>query len=170
VLKRRIAYFDNDNNSAGTLTSRMSTDATHVQQLLGGEMALQLVAVFGLLGSIIISFCFGWKLALVGILSVMPISMIAGYYRVHLERAFEELNAAVFAETAQFGSEAIGAFRTVTALTMESTITQRFETLLEAHIAKAVKQSKFATIVFAFSESADMFLQPLFFWWVSAIA
>jgi len=127
-------------------------------------MALQLVAIFGIVGSIIISFCFGWKLSLVGILTIMPISMLAGYYRVHLERYFEQLNAEVFAETAQFGSEAIGAFRTVTALTMEDTIISKFDSLLTSHIQKALKQARLSTVVFAFSESADMFCQPLFFW------
>jgi ATP-binding cassette subfamily B (MDR/TAP) protein 1 len=136
-----------------------------VRQLLGGEMALQLVAIFGIIGSITIAFCFGWKLSLVGVLTVMPLAMIAGYYRVHLERYFEQLNAEVFAETAQFGSEAIGAFRTVTALTMEETIIERFDKLLSSHIQKATKKAKWSTIVFAFSESADMFCQPLFFWY-----
>jgi len=127
-------------------------------------MALQLVAIFGIIGSIIISFCFGWKLSLVGILTIMPISMLAGYYRVHLERYFEQLNAEIFAETAQFGSEAIGAFRTVTALTMEDTIISRFDGLLTSHIQKALKRARLSTVIFAFSESADMFCQPLFFW------
>jgi ABC-type multidrug transport system fused ATPase/permease subunit len=127
-------------------------------------MALQLVAIFGIIGSIIISFCFGWKLSLVGILTIMPISMLAGYYRVHLERYFEQLNAEIFAETAQFGSEAIGAFRTVTALTMEDTIISRFDDLLTSHIQKALKRARLSTVIFAFSESADMFCQPLFFW------
>jgi ATP-binding cassette, subfamily B (MDR/TAP), member 1 len=163
-LKRRISFFDNDNNSPGTLTSRLSVDSVQIRQLMAGEMALQLVAIFGIIGSIIIAFCFGWKLSLVGIVTIMPLSMLAGYYRVHLERNFEQLNSEVFAETAQFGSEAIGAFRTVTALTMEDTIIARFDDLLKSHINKALKQARFSTIVFAFSESADMFCQPLFFW------
>jgi ATP-binding cassette, subfamily B (MDR/TAP), member 1 len=165
ILKRRISFFDNENNTAGTLASRLSIDSSRVKELLGGEMALQLVAFFGIIGSVIIAFCYGWKLSLVGILTIMPIAMLAGYYRVHLERYFENLNAEVFSETAQFGSEAIGAFRTVTALTMENSIIDRFDNLLKAHIHKAVKQSRLSTIVFAFSESADMFMQPLFFWY-----
>lgn len=163
-MKQEISFFDDDKNSPGTLTSRVSRDPTRVKELLGGEMALQLVAVSGILGSVIIALCFGWKLSLVGVFAIMPVSMAAGYYRVHLERYFEQLNAEVFAETAQFGSEAIGAFRTVTALGMEDTIIKRFDQLLSLHMKKAIKQARLSTIVFAFSESADMFCQPLFFW------
>jgi ATP-binding cassette subfamily B (MDR/TAP) protein 1 len=164
-LKRRIAFFDSDKNSPGTLTSRLSVDSTQIRQIVGGEMALQVVAVFGIIGSVAIAFAFGWKLALVGVATIMPLSMMAGYYRVHLERYFETLNAEVFAETAQFGSEAISLFRTCISNVMEDKIIERFEVLLAEHLRKAVKQSRFSTIVFAFSESADMFCQPLFFWY-----
>jgi ATP-binding cassette subfamily B (MDR/TAP) protein 1 len=165
VMKQDIVFFDDDQNSPGALTSRVSRDPTRVKELLGGEMALQLVAVSGILGSIIIALYYGWKLSLVGIFAIMPVSMAAGFYRVHLERYFEELNAEVFADTAQFGSEAIGAFRTVTALTMEDTIIKRFDQLLNEHMKKAIRQARLSTVVFAFSECADMFCQPLFFWY-----
>jgi ATP-binding cassette, subfamily B (MDR/TAP), member 1 len=164
LLKKKIPFFDKENNSAGTLTSRISTDATQLMQLLGGEMALQLVGFLGLIGSIIIAFYYGWKLTLVGIFSIMPLIMGAGYYRVRLEKDFERLNANVFAETAQFGAEAISGFRTVKALIMEDAIMSRFDNLLKEHIKNAVKNTKISTLVFSFSESAEMFCQALFFW------
>jgi ABC-type bacteriocin/lantibiotic exporter with double-glycine peptidase domain len=71
----------------------------------------------------------------------------------------------VFAESSQFGSEAVGAFRTVTALGMEDTITDRFEELLKTHVSKAFLKARFSTIVFAFSDSAEMLCQALCFWY-----
>lgn len=127
-------------------------------------MAMELLGVFGIVGSIIISFVFGWKLALVGVLAIMPIVLIAGYFRVRLEGAFEQMNAEVFAETAQFGAEAITAFRTVTALIMEDTISNRFDVLLKNHVQKALGKAKWSTFIFAFSDSVDMFGQALVFW------
>ena len=90
-------------------------------------MGMELLGIFGILGSIIVAFYFGWKLSMVGVLTVMPVVLIAGYFRVTLEGSFEKLNAAVFAETAQFGTEAISAFRTVTALMLEDRIMDRFD-------------------------------------------
>jgi ABC-type multidrug transport system fused ATPase/permease subunit len=126
---------------------------------------MAVISIFNLMGSILISFIYGWKLSLVGVLSIMPVVLTAGYLRVSLEMGFEKLNAAVFAESSQFGSEAISAFRTVTSLNMEDTITARFDTLLKQHVHKAFHRARFTTIVFAFSDSADMLCQALCFWY-----
>ncbi|TLD29668.1 P-loop containing nucleoside triphosphate hydrolase protein [Venturia nashicola] len=165
MVRKRIPYFDREENSPGALAARLSTDASHLQQLLGTEMGMSLVGVLSIVGSIIISFVFGWKLSLVGIGIVMPIILAAGYWRVSLESSNEKLNAVVFAETSQFGAEAIAGFRTVTALTMEEHIEDRFEELLSAHAEKALKKAKWATLVFAFSDSADLLCQALVFWY-----
>jgi ATP-binding cassette subfamily B (MDR/TAP) protein 1 len=166
MVRKRIPYFDREENSPGALAARLSTDSSHLQQLLGTEMGMSLVGVLSIVGSIIISFVFGWKLSLVGIGVVMPIILAAGYLRVSLESSFERLNALVFAETSQFGSEAIAGFRTVTALTMEESIEQRFEGLLKKHSQTALEKAKYSTIVFAFSDSADLLCQALVFWYV----
>jgi ABC-type multidrug transport system fused ATPase/permease subunit len=64
-------------------------------------MGMSVVGIFAIIGSIIIAFVFGWKLSLVGVLTVMPVCLVMGYFRVHLEAAFERLNALVFAESSQ---------------------------------------------------------------------
>jgi ATP-binding cassette, subfamily B (MDR/TAP), member 1 len=165
MVGKQVPYFDREENSPGALAARLSTDSSQLQQLLGTEMGMSLVGIFSIVGSIIISFVFGWKLSMVGVFAVMPIIIAAGYLRVHLESSFERMNALVFAETSQVGSEAIGGFRTVTALTMEQTIEDRFEQLLKIHAGKAMKKAKWSTFVFAFSESADMLCQALVFWY-----
>lgn len=164
MMRKRIPYFDREENSPGALAARLSTDSSHLQQLLGMEMGMSFVGVLSIVGSVIISFVFGWKLSLVGIGIVMPIILAAGYWRVTLESSNEKLNAVVFAETSQFGAEAIAGFRTVTALTMEQHIEDRFEDLLSTHASKALKKAKWATLVFAFSDSADLLCQALVFW------
>jgi ATP-binding cassette subfamily B (MDR/TAP) protein 1 len=166
MISKRIPFFDKESNSPGTLTSRLSTDSTQLQQLLGTEMGMAIIAILSIVGSVIIAFVFGWKLSLVGVLAVMPVVLVAGYYRVHLEADFERLNSLVFATSSQFGSEAIGGFRTVTSLTMEDSITDRFDLLLKTHVKKAYSKAKLSTLVFAFSDSADFLCQALVFWYV----
>jgi ATP-binding cassette subfamily B (MDR/TAP) protein 1 len=166
MMKKRVVFFDRESNSPGTLTSRLSTDSSQLMQLLGTEMGMAIVAVLSIVGSVIIAFIFGWKLSLVGVLAVMPLVLVAGYYRVHLEGDFERLNALVFATSSQFGAEAIGGFRTVTSLTMENSITDRFDVLLKTHVKLAYTKARFSTLVFAFSDSADFLCQALVFWYV----
>jgi ATP-binding cassette subfamily B (MDR/TAP) protein 1 len=165
ILRKRIHWFDNQGASPGTLTSLLSTDSQRLQELLGANMGIAVIAVFNLVGCMIISFYFGWKLALVGVFAIMPVILIAGYLRIRLELGFTKLNTAVFEESSQFGSEAVAAFRTVSSLLMEDRIVTRFDDLVKDHISKAFKKARWSTLIFAFSDSAEMFCQALVFWY-----
>ena len=127
-------------------------------------MALPLIAIFNVIASVAISFAFGWKLTLVAMFSAFPLIFFAGFMRFRYERQFEKLNAAVFAESSQFASEAIGAFRTVTALTLEDTITSRYSVLLQGHVKDAFLKSRFASLTFATAESIELLCIALCFW------
>ena len=164
ILDKPIPFYDAEDNSAGTLTSRLSTDATQLQELLGANMALPLIAVFSLTGCVAISFAFGWKLTLVTMFSALPLVFLAGFMRLRYEIQFEKLNAAVFAESSQFAAEAIGAFRTVTSLTLEDTITERYAVLLREHVRTAFLKARLATLIFAASDTIDLLCMALCFW------
>lgn len=75
------------------------------------------------------------------------------------------MNAAVFADSSQFGTEAISAYRTVVSLIMEDTITTRYDSLLKDHVSSAFKKARLSTLVFALSDSVDMACQALCFWY-----
>ena len=129
------------------------------------EMSLALVAVVNLLGSVIISFVYGWKLSLVSLFAALPPILAAGYLRFALEMKFEQMNATVFEDSAQFATEAVGAFRTVLSLGMENTITNRYQSLLVGHVKQAFGSAKFGTIVFAASDSVELACMALTFWY-----
>ena len=89
---------------------------------------------------------------------------IAAFYRVRFEIQFEKLNAMVFAESSQFASEAFGAFRTVTALTLEDMICDRYADLLREQVKEATHKARFKTLVFALSDSIVFPCMALTFW------
>lgn len=165
MIRQRIPFFDDPGHSAGSLTSRLSADVTQVKQLMSTEMSLALIAVVNLVGSLIISFVYGWKLSLVSLFSALPITLAAGYYRVRLEQQFERMNAKVFEGSSQFATEAVGAFRTVLSLIMEDTITGRYNSLLAGHVKQAFSSAKYSTIIFAASDSVEMACTALAFWY-----
>ncbi|ERT02792.1 hypothetical protein HMPREF1624_01094 [Sporothrix schenckii ATCC 58251] len=125
IVQQRIAFFDNEKNASGTLTNHVGGDPKQLRQLLGGNMSMAATSVFTIVGSLIISFVFGWKLALLAFAVVVPLVLISGFYRVRYEIEFESMNAAVFAESSKWAAESIDAFRTVTALTLEEVICKR---------------------------------------------
>lgn len=127
-------------------------------------MAFPLISVFNVIGCVSVAFSFGWKLTLVAIFSAFPLIILAMFIRVRYEIQFEKLNAAVFESSSQFASEAISAFRTVTSLTLEDTITTRYSTLLQDHVEKAFLKARFATLIFAASDSIELPCMALCFW------
>ncbi|KAF1354222.1 P-loop containing nucleoside triphosphate hydrolase protein [Lizonia empirigonia] len=165
MMRKHIAWFDGQGHSPGSLTSRLSSDVMQLRQLMTTEMSIALIAVVNLLGSLIISFVYGWKLTLVALFSIMPIILFAGYMRMRLEIQFEKKNAKVFEESSQFATEAVGAFRTVLSLIMEDMIGSRYQDLLRHHVKHAFGSAKYSTIVFAASDSLELGCMALAFWY-----
>ncbi|KAL2154906.1 hypothetical protein VTH82DRAFT_3582 [Thermothelomyces myriococcoides] len=165
ILFQPTAYFDKDDNATGQLTARVSSDPQALKELLGINLMMVLIGVFSLIGALIISFVYGWKLALVGLCVTVPVGVASGYFRVRYELQFNKMNDEVFQESSKFGAESIGAFRTVSALVMEDSICDRYQKLLRGHVMAAFKKARLTTIVFAFADSAGFGCQALIFWY-----
>ncbi|KAK3328897.1 P-loop containing nucleoside triphosphate hydrolase protein [Apodospora peruviana] len=165
ILYQKTAYFDKDDNAVGQLTARLSSDPQALKELLGINLMMMLIGVFSLIGALAISFAYGWKLALVALCVTIPLGLLAGFYRVRYELQFNAMNEAVFQESSKFGAESIGAFRTVSALVMEDTITKRYEDLLQGHVMGAYKKARWTTVLFAWADSVSLGCQALIFWY-----
>jgi hypothetical protein len=105
-------------------------------------------------------------LAAVTFFAALPFILLAAYLRIRYEIQFEGMNAAVYANSSRFATEAIHAFRTVSALTMEDSIVQRYSDLLHQQQIKAMRKAWYATLIFAFSDSIDLCAMALTFWLV----
>lgn len=165
LLYQKTPFFDEEDNSTGTLTARVGGDPKQLEEMLGMNMAMVYNSIFTLIGALSIAFAFGWKLALVATCVTMPLGLLAGYFRFKHELEFEKLYGAVFAESSKFAAEAIGAFRTVSSMTLEDTITERYDRLLSHHVVTAYKKARWSTLIFAFSDSISLGCQALIFWY-----
>jgi ATP-binding cassette subfamily B (MDR/TAP) protein 1 len=169
IIKKRISFFDGDDNSPGTLVSRLQTDPTQLQEVLGGNSATVCVAVVNLVAGAILGFAIGWRLAVVAFFVALPLAFGSGLLRLKHELQFERMNNAVFSESAQFATEAVGAFRTVSALTLEDQICDRYALLLHNHVSKAFAKARVSGLVFALSDSVEMLAMALTFWYGSRL-
>lgn len=84
--------------------------------------------------------------------------------RIRYEMQFDAMNAKVYAGSSQFAAEAIEAFRTVSALTMEDAILNRYRNLLQEQQRNAFRKAWYATLIFAFSDSVELCAMALTFW------
>ncbi len=144
--------------------SRLSTDPKMIQELLGMNGVFPLISAFNMAGCIAIAFSFGWKLTLVTFFSATPVIWVASFVRIRFDLKFEEWNSRVFSHSSQFATEAIGAFRTVTSLTMEDFIIDKYSNLLRDQIRKSTRKALYASLVFALSECLELCAMALTFW------
>ncbi|KAF2015176.1 ABC multidrug transporter-like protein [Aaosphaeria arxii CBS 175.79] len=165
IITQKISFFDDPRMATGLLTARIATDPAQLQQLLGINMAMVMISLFSLVGCITIAAIFHWKFALVVIASSMPIILAGGWYRVRHEVKFESRNNDVFAESARFATEAIGAMRTVTSLTLERVICEKYKALLDDHVAKSKKEARLSCLVFAASDSSVLLCMAFALWY-----
>lgn len=127
-------------------------------------MALVLTSIFNVLGSILLSLYFGWKLTLLTVCTSMPIILAAGYLRMRYEVQFEQMNNEIFTESSKFAAESVNAFRTVSSLTLETEICRQYETLLQNHSKKAFRKALLSTWVFAMSDSIALLCMAFVQW------
>jgi len=165
IITKRVSFFDERDNSIGNLTARLASDPVQLQQLLGSNMVMVLISIFGLIGCVTVALLFHWKFALIVIGSSLPIILAGGWYRVRHEIRFEARNNEVFAESARFATEAIGAMRTVTSLTLERAVCQRYAKLLTDHINRAWRIARFSCVVFAASDSLVLLCMAFALWY-----
>ena len=165
VLKKPIPFFDEQENSMGALSARIAHDPAQLQQLLGINAASMLTCIVNVAGSIAIAFYFSWKLSVVVVFSSTPVMIAAGFFRVRYERKFEKKTWEVFSESSQFAVESMGAFRTVSSLTMEDFISQRYHTLLKKHIHNSFRNTLWSTLIFAFSDSTALLCMAFALWY-----
>ncbi|KAK0616812.1 P-loop containing nucleoside triphosphate hydrolase protein [Immersiella caudata] len=165
ILEKSVAFFDADEHSVGALTARLATDPTQLQELLGTNMAFVIISILNVVGCLAISFYFGWKLTIVTLVSSMPLIIAAAFFRIRYETQFEKMNNEVFAESAKFATESIGAFRTVSAMTLEDTIIKRYETLLHDQIRKTFWKSGWSTLIFATADSIALLCMAFVLWY-----
>ncbi|RPA77067.1 ABC multidrug transporter [Ascobolus immersus RN42] len=168
-LHQPIPFFDAPNHSSGTLASQLDTDPTNIQEMMGTNFGMLLVALLAIIGIIIIALVFGWKLAIVIICSAFPLVITAGMVRMRFEHKLGRASEEIFKDSSQFIAEAVSAFRTVSSLTLEGKITTEYENLLKSHVRGALKNTASAMALLSFSESITLAAASLIFWYGSKL-
>ena len=146
MLIQDIEFFDFE--TAGAMTSRLSTDPQRLQELISLNIGLILIVVVGMLSSIILALAVAWKLALVAIFGCIPPLFLAGFMRMRLEMTSQDRARKPYQESARFVSEAVGAIRTVSSLGLESKILASYADRLHTSVRTSYKRTAYTNILF----------------------
>ncbi|XP_031626071.1 multidrug resistance protein homolog 65-like [Contarinia nasturtii] len=153
MLKQECGWFDE--NSVGSLSSRLTSDAANIQTAIGYPLSLILQAISTFATGIIVSFMSSMKLSLVCLLSVPFLFMAVFLESKHLAKSAISEKQAIEAGT-KIASESIASIRTVASLRQENQMISRFVSEMERVEKLALKKIYFRGFVNSFSTAVPL--------------
>lgn len=164
MLRQDVSFFDKDENTAGALTSFLSTETTHVAGLSGVTLGTILMVTTTLISACVLALAIGWKLSLVCIATI-PILLGCGFFRFYMLAHFQRRSKTAYASSATFASEAISAIRTVASLTREDDVLEIYKTSLAIQQRKSLISIIKSSALYAASQSLLFLCFALGFWY-----
>ncbi|KAI9700400.1 MAG: GTPase-activating protein [Candelina mexicana] len=164
MLRQDITYFDKEENTAGALTSFLSTETTHLAGMSGVTLGTILVVTTTLFSSIAIACAIGWKLALV-CTSTVPILLGCGFLRFWMLAQFQTRAKKAYEESASYACEATSAIRTVASLTREKDVWDEYHRRLVSQGQKSLRSCLKSSTLYASSQSLTFLCIALGFWY-----
>ncbi|EXJ92736.1 ATP-binding cassette, subfamily B (MDR/TAP), member 1 [Capronia epimyces CBS 606.96] len=163
-LRQDIAFFDEEQNSTGALTSFLSTEATHLASISGATLGTLLSCATTLVVSIVIALAVGWKLALV-CMCALPIILGTGFFRFRILAKFSATAQKSYEKSAGYACEHTNAIRTVASLTTERQIYLEYKNQLRTQLRLSLRSNLRNSSLYAASQSAMFLAFALGFWY-----
>jgi ATP-binding cassette subfamily B (MDR/TAP) protein 1 len=164
MLRQDIQYFDREENTAGALTSFLSTETTHVAGLSGVTLGTLLTVITTLIAACAVSLAIAWKLALVCIATI-PVLLGCGFFRFWLLARFQQRAKKAYEQSASYACEATSAIRTVASLTREDDVLQHYTNSLKDQERKSLNSILKSSLLYAASQSLMFLCVALGFWY-----
>ncbi|GJC95044.1 hypothetical protein ColKHC_03870 [Colletotrichum higginsianum] len=164
MLRQDVAFFDKDENTAGALTSFLSTETTHLAGLSGVTLGTLLMVSTTLIAALALAIAIGWKLALV-CTATIPILIGCGFFRFWMLAHFQRRSKTAYSNSASYASEAISAIRTVASLTREDDVIRQYQASLAIQQRSSLISILKSSLLFAASQSFMFLAFALGFWY-----
>jgi ATP-binding cassette subfamily B (MDR/TAP) protein 1 len=164
MLRQDISFFDQEENSAGALTSFLSTETTHMAGLSGTTLGTLLTVLTTLIAALVLATAIGWKLALVTA-STIPILLGCGFARFWVLAQFQSRAKKSYEASASYACEATSAIRTVAALTREDDVLVHYQEALASQAKKSLRSVIRSSTLYAASQSLTFLCMALGFWY-----
>lgn len=164
MLRQDIAFFDDEENSAGALTSFLSTETTNLAGMSGVTLGTLLVVCTTLIAAIALSCALNYKLALV-CTATIPVLLACGFLRFWMLARFQDRAKKAYESSASFACEATAAIRTVASLTREEDVWEQYHQNVVAQGSKSLRSILRSSVLYASSQSFVFLCTALGFWY-----
>ena len=156
MLRQEMGWFDNLDNSVGSLLSRLSADTGAIQGATGARIGALLHAMFTLVLSITTSLVLEWRLGLVGCVFI-PIVLMATVFQHRMLAGHDHVEKKSLQNASRLAVEAISNIRTVVSLRKEAHFIEEYNKSLANTLQSTVKRSLVRGLVFGFAQSVPFF-------------
>ncbi|XP_019428490.1 PREDICTED: ABC transporter B family member 15-like [Lupinus angustifolius] len=164
ILTFEVGWFDQDQNSTGAVCSRLAKDANVVRSLVGDRMALLVQTISAVVIACTMGLIIAWRLAIV-MIAVQPIIIACFYTRRVLLKSMSEKAIKSQDESSKLAAEAVSNLRTITAFSSQDRILKMLEKAQEGPRIESIRQSWFAGLGLACSQSLTSCTWALDFWY-----
>lgn len=132
-------FFDYSENSSGSLTSKLSSVPSGLQELMSANLGLMVNVVVNIVASSALGIAFGWKLGLVLVATGISVIVGSGYIRIRLDQKLEAATEKQYTSSASLAAEAVASIKTVSLLTLESTVLREYSETLDAIVSRVIR-------------------------------
>ncbi|XP_055687209.1 multidrug resistance protein homolog 65 [Lutzomyia longipalpis] len=156
IMKQEMAWFDQDVNSVGALTARLSGDAANVRSAVGPPIGGIIQAITTLVVGISVAMVYSWKLALV-CMCFVPLVLGSVIFEAKFMTTSFMAEKKAIEEATKIATEALLNIRTVASLRQEGSMVSRYSKEIQKVERSVKRKLMFRGSVFSIGQSAPMF-------------
>ena len=146
ILRQKIEWFDQLENSVGALCQRLSSDASAIQGVTGSRLGYLVQVFVSILFSLIISLFYSWKFALACSIFV-PLVLLLITLEVKMNVGQNAKKTKALEESTRLATEAISNIQTVVSLGREETFHSNYMASLREPYVSAKKRIPIRALV-----------------------
>ncbi|XWS31896.1 hypothetical protein CRYUN_Cryun23aG0115100 [Craigia yunnanensis] len=139
VVRMEVAWFDEPDNSSGSIGARLSADAATIRALVGDALAQMVSNLASAVAGLVIAFVASWQLAFI-ILAIIPLIGLNGYIQVKFMKGFSADAKMMYEEASQVANDAVGSIRTVASFCAEDKVMQLYKKKCEGPMKTGIRQ------------------------------
>eukprot|EP00253_Pinus_taeda_P026305 PITA_26305 len=164
ILTFEVGWFDKDENSSGSICSRLATEANVVRSLVGDRISLLVQTASTTTIAFTMGLIIAWRLAII-IIAVQPVIVLCFYTKKVLLKAMSEKAIKSQDQGSQLAAEAVANHRTISAFSSQEKILRLFEKTQEGPRRESIKQSLYAGFALGTSQFITLSNTARDFWY-----
>ncbi|KAK2903283.1 hypothetical protein Q8A67_007996 [Cirrhinus molitorella] len=162
MMRQEIAWFDDNNNAVGVLTTKLATDASLVKGAAGSRLGLATNTICSLVIAVIVAFIHSWQLTLL-ILACVPFLTGANFIQMRAMAGHTSKDQSALEMSGKISTETVENFKTVVALTREEVFFRKFNDSLSMPYQSSLCKAPIYGVTFALAQAIPYLVNAAIF-------